>query len=307
VKASLYSAIAALCLALAVPTAFAARISGDVTATVFQIYDPANLLGGQVSMDQAGRGRFSYETDVPMTDRWSTWDGTLEVRSFAESASQGSLAFTLGGLVFETDASSPNWMYQVEVWDAGYNTGNPDQIRLYGWPFKPVPGLPGVDGVQVTFQFAEYYNTYTVMEYPMPTSFPDLDRFRHSWVTISGWNASTGAYFEVRLQMQTVQPSVAAEPTVSPAPGAFVRQQPIVPAVMLPSGTPVLAIEGNINGFESPAYFAGCSQTATVLRLAFVCPDLNPNLAPGMNRVEWRVRLNDGSVTSKVVEWEIVQ
>ncbi len=273
-KARFCSAIAVVCLAFAAPAAFAARISGDVTATVFH---------------------------------WSVPDGSLDVRTFAESASQGSVAFTLGGLVFETDALSPNWMFQVEVWDAQYNTGNPDQIRLYGWPFKPVPGLPGVDGVQVIFQFADYYSTYAVMQYPMPTSLPDLVRFPTSWVIISGWSNSTGGYFEVRLQMQTVQPSVAAEPTVSPAAGPFVRQQPIVPAVMLPSGTPVLAIEGSINGFELPAYFANCSRTDTVLRMAFVCPDLNYNLVPGINRVEWRVRLNDGSVTSKVVEWEIVQ
>ncbi len=155
-KTRFCSAIAVVCLAFAAPAAFAARISGDVTATVFQIYDPGNLLGGQVSMDQAGSGRFNYETDVQIAYRWSTPDGSLDVRSFAESPSQGSLAFTLGGLVFETDASSPNWMFQVDVWDAQPNTGNPDQIRLYGWPFKPVPGLPGVDGVQVTFQFADY-------------------------------------------------------------------------------------------------------------------------------------------------------
>jgi len=42
-------------------------------------------------------------------------------------------------------------------------------------------------------------------------------------------------------------------------------------------------------------------------RMAFVCPDLNYNLLPGINRVEWRIRLNDGSVTTKAVEWEIVQ
>ena len=59
--------------------------------------------------------------------------------------------------------------------------------------------------------------------------------------------------------------------------------------------------------FLVAAYFANCSRTDTVLRMAFVCPDLNYNLVPGINRVEWRVRLNDGSVTSKVVEWEIVQ
>jgi len=305
-KARFCSAIAVVCLAFAAPAAFAARISGDVTATVFQIYDSANLLGGQVSMDQAGSGRFNYETDVQIAYRWSTPDGSLDVRSFAESPSQGSLAFTLGGLVFETDASSPNWMFQVDVWDAQPNTGNPDQIRLYGWPFKPVPGLPGVDGVQVTFQFADY-SAYTVMQYPMPTSFPDLTRFPVSSVVISGWNSSNGGYFEIRLMMQTVQPSVAAEPTVSPAAGPFVRQQPIVPALMLPAGTQVLAIEGSFNGSEVPSYFASCSPTNTVLRMAFVCPDLNNNLVPGINRVEWRVRLYDGSVTTKVVEWEIVQ
>ena len=301
-----YSAIAVVCLAFAAPAAFAARIAGDVTAQVFQIYDPANLLGGQVSINQAGSGRFKYETDVPIANRWSLPDGSLDVRTFAESASQGSLAFTLGGLVFETDALSPNWMFQTEVWDAQPNTGNPDQIRLYGWPFKPVPGLPGVDGVQVMFQFADS-RAYTVMSYPMPTSFPDLVRFPTSWVTISGWNNTTFAYFEVRLMMQTVQPSVAAEPTVSPAAGPFVRQQPIVPAVILPAGTQVSAIEGSFNGFEMPSYFASCSPTNTVLRMAFVCPDLNYNLVPGINRVEWRVRLYDGSVTTKVVEWEIVQ
>jgi hypothetical protein len=307
VRNRFYSVFAALCFAFAVPAASAARIAGDVTATVFQIYDPTNLLGGQVTMDQAGRGRFNYETEVPIANRWSMPDGSLEVRSFAESASQASLAFTLGGLVIETDAFSPNWMFQVELWDAQYNTGNPDQIRLYGSPFKAVTGLPGVDGVQVMFQFADYYNVSTVMQYPMPTSLPDLVRFPQSWVIISGWSNSTGGYFEVRLQMQTVQPSAAAEPTVSPAAGPFVRQQPIVPAVMLPTGTPVLAIEGSINGSELPAYFASCVQADTVMRMAFVCPDLNSNLAPGTNRVEWRVRLNDGSVTTKVMEWEIVQ
>ncbi len=301
----LCSAFAALCFAFFAPAAVAARLAGDVTATVFQIYDPGNLLNGQVTMDQAGSGRFAYETDVPMVNRWISSDGSLETRTFSEAASQASLAFSLGGLVFETDAASPSWMYQVEVWDAQYNTGNPDQIRLYGSPFKPV-ALPGVDGIQVTFQFADYSSTYQVMDYPMPTRLPDLNRFPQSWVIISGWSNTTGAYFEVRLQMQTVQPSVAAEPLVSPLAGPFVRQQPIVPAVMLPSGTPVLAIEGAINGTELPAYFASCIQTDTALRLAFVCPDINPNLAPGVNRIEWRVRSPDGSVSTKVVEWEIV-
>ena len=305
-KTGLRSTIAVFCLASAVPAAFAAGVAGDVTATVFQVYDPGNLLGGQVTMDQAGRGRFAYETDVPMVNRWVSWDGSYEVRSFAESPAQASLAFTLGKLVFETDAASPNWWFYVDLQDVNPGVGSEDQFRLAATAFKPVAGLPGVDGVQVTFQFMDPA-AYSVMDYPMPTYLPDLVRFPTSWVIISGWSLASGAYFEVRLQMQTVQPSLAAEPTISPAAGAFVRQQPIVPAVMLPSGTQVFGIEGSINGVAMPAYFGGCSPAGAALRTVFVCPDISANLAPGMNRVEWRVRFPDGSVTSKSVDWEIVQ
>jgi hypothetical protein len=300
------SVVAAVCFAVLVPAAFAAPISGDVTAQVFQVYDPTNMLGGQVTMNQLGSGRFKYETDVPVAYHWISWDGNLDYRSFAQSATQASLAVTLGNLVFETDALSPNWMFQMEVWDANPNTGNADQLRLYGSPFKPVAGLPGVDGVQVTFQFMDPV-AMTVMQYPMPTTFPDLNRFPVSWVIITGWSNTTGGYFEIRLQMQTVQPSMAPEPTVSPAAGAFVRQQPLVPALLLPAGTQVLAIEGSINGADMPQYFAGCVPANVVMRTAFVCPDLNTSLVPGINRVEWRVRFYDGNVATKVVEWEIVQ
>jgi hypothetical protein len=301
-KARFCSAIAVVCLAFSAPAAFAAPISANVTAQVFQIYDPANLLGGQVSIDQAGRGRFNYESSVPdgHTSGWAAF----QLGTYAQSPSQASLAFTLGALVFETDASSPNWMFEVSVWDAEPNTGNQDFVRIYGMPYKPVPGLPGVEWVQVMYQFADY-NGSAIWSDAMPNGVPELWMFPASTVVISG--GGSGGYFEVRLMMQTVQPSAAAELTVSPAPGAFVRQQPIVPALLLPAGTQVAAIEGSFNGYEMPSYFASCSLTNTVLRVAFVCPDLNYNLVPGINRVEWRVRLLDGSITPKVVEWEIVQ
>jgi len=241
-----------------------------------------------------------------MVNRWVMWDGSSEWRSFAESPAQASIAFTLGNLVLETDAASPNWWFSVDLQDVGWGSYSEDQFRIGASAFKPVAGLPGVDGVQVAFQFMDPAG-YRVMDYPMPTYLPDLDRFLVSWVIISGWSSAMGQYFEVRLQMQTVRPSVAAEPTVSPAAGAFVRQQPIVPAVMLPSGTQVLGIEVSVNGVAMPAYFGGCSPAGTALRLVFVCPDINPHLAPGMNRVEWSVRFPDGSATSKAVDWEIVQ
>jgi hypothetical protein len=297
-KTGLCSVFAALCFAFATPAAFAGKLTVAVTARVTQINDPYHLLGDQIVLGQSGTGRYTYETSVPDGNDYSPQDGY-----YPQFPADASSAFTLGGMVFETDNTVPWWQFQVQVRNSDPYTGQ-DYLRIDGAPAKPVAALPGIFVWHLVYEFSDYMGSALASD-ALPTGLPDLSVLPSSHVRITGGRGDGYSNFELVLDIQSVQ---LGDMTVSPAPGVFVRQQPIVPALLVPAGSQVTAIEGSLNGYDMPAYFASCAQAYNGdPRIVFVCPDLNANLAPGMNRVEWRVRMSDGTAASRVVEWEIVQ
>ena len=95
--------ITAACFGLAAPAVQAGQITVDVTARVSQIYDPGNLLGGQVTIGQTGSGSYRYDTSVANSNTWSSWVGT-----YPQSNTQASTAFTLGSLISRAIPHSPS-------------------------------------------------------------------------------------------------------------------------------------------------------------------------------------------------------
>jgi hypothetical protein len=300
-KALLRSIPVAIGVALVTPPCLAANITVEVTARVSSIYDPGNVLGGQIRIGQEGSGRYSYDTSVPDSLQYSSWQA-----SYPQSASQLSATFTLVPFTVESDAGSPYWWASVDVYDYQPNMGASDYVRVISGPPKP---LPGIDSSQLMFQFADY-NGSVLSSDALPATAPNLQSFPWSQGYFSGSRGSD--YFEIRADMVTVALVGAAAGTpliVSPPAGTFVSGQAIVPALLLPAGAAVIGVEGSINNLEMPWFFSSCYRPSLGSQqyIAFICPDARYNLMPGTNRVDLRVRLGDGSLVSKTVEWEVIQ
>jgi len=289
---------AAIGIALVTPACLAAKITVEVTGHVSQVNDPGNALGGQVTVGQEVTGRYSYETSVPDDSQWSN-----EWGSYTQSPSQGALSLTAGTITFELDPASPSWHFAVNVRDAAMNSGASDSYVIQGGGGKPISG--GLSGYYMNVEFMDY-NGSALPSDAIPGGAPSFSAFPIRRGYVSGWSEALNANFDVTVTLESATMS-GGNLTVSPASGSvFVRQQPVVPALILPADTQVVGVEGNFNGYEMPGYFSSCYRTYTWTRVAFVCPDANYNLTQGINRVEWRVRMPDGTIAAKVVEWEII-
>lgn len=300
-----FHSVLAVCLVLEAPAAFAAKITVELTGHVTQITDPSNLLGGQVSVGQPMSGSYSYDTSVA-EESDTLW--TPEWARYPQSSTQASLALTVGTLAFESDPASPSWWFAVDVHDQPSSPMSPwsasDSLSIsYNGGNKPLQQL-AIDGSSMTVQFSDFGGSALQSE-AMLAGAPDLSVFTSASATVQGWNMNGN--FEVVVQIDSARNGGGDMLTVSPGSGPFVREQPIVPALLLPFGTVAFGIDGAINGNPMPGFFSSCMASSSQTRTIFVCPEVSPYLLPGMNHVEWRLQTADGSLVAKVVDWELVQ
>ena len=180
----------ALCLAVAAQTACAAMLTVDLTLRVSQIYDPGNVLGGQLSVGQAATGRYSYETIVVDQDPDPQWG------VYFQTASQGSASVSVGPYTFESDPSSPTWRYRVWVrgaWDPSYQ----DFFRINSFANKALSN--GASVFSLDIDFSDMSGAALNLD-TLPTTAPNIAMFPERSVLVQGMMAEHYYWASLRIE-----------------------------------------------------------------------------------------------------------
>lgn len=298
-KAALCVAAAVLSLALG-GAARADVLTLGIGAHVESVYDPDNVLGGQVTVGQTISGRVSYETGVPDQN-----PDDPTVGSYPQTPQQGRMSFTVGGLTFESDGASPGWSFSMGVlipppppytaiwysYFVGSSMGN-----------KPLP-----NGASVTWMYFNFHADWQVLwTDAMLTTAPDLNAFTDRTGQLGG-QSQTGGYYYVQFRIDSAE--VLPTLLVSPSDGRFFRTQQ-VGAAAIGLNSPFVALRGSVNGTPLPAdYIQQCraAPANSQSRPGMVCPDIVPFLLGGHNRVEWSADFGDGTTATRAVDWEVIE
>jgi hypothetical protein len=297
-----YSLSCSAVLLAVVPNPASAKIlTVNVGAYVAQVYDPSNVLGGQIAVGQAVSGAYSYETTVPNTG--TGWQMGEENGEYVQNPGQGRMSFSTGPFTFACDPASPSWGFRVGI-HASYNVNYQDTFRIMSDGNKPV-----ADGVNISLFFLDFsdYSGVALNSAALLTTAPSLVSFPNSAVYIFGYS-STG-YYSLMFQIDSVQVDVP-ELVISPASSSLIGSQHIDPVLLLQPGTALTSFQGTLNGIPlATDYLNQCllAPANAQNRPALRCPDIVPLLGAGVNRVEWRVDQADGSTFTKAVEWELIQ
>jgi len=313
VKTRLLPIGGALLLAFAANPVVAESLTVNMTAHVDYLYDPDNVLGGQISIGQFAKGSYAYETTVP--NYWAPYQATNSYGEYAQDRTQGRLSFSVAPFAFESDATSWSWTATLP------NAASFD-IRVQGNPsYTPAPGhqtyfqmysvvnKPLANGASVSnlYVYLSEMNGSALLSGDLPTGAPNLAAFTDRTAMVSGQTAS-GSWYLVQLKIDSM--AVAPVLQVSPSNSTFVRQQRIDPAVLVTGNGQVSGVRASINGAPlPPEYSAQCQLTPpnSQNRPAATCPNIVPLLLPGPNHVEWNADLADGSTATSAADWEVIE
>ncbi len=288
----------ALALVLSATPAFAEVVTVRITGHVEWVGDDANVLGGQVTIGQAVTGRYRYDTAVP-----DEYPNMPDDGSFPQSAQQGLMSATVGGLTFETDSTSSNWMFSAFV-HRSYFMEYQGYMALSSMNGRP---LPNGASVAMTLWIASNMGGGVPASDRLLAGAPDPAVFQDRRLQIGGQPIGGGAWYGVIVRIDSAE--LVPTLTVSPTDGSFVRPQHVDPAVIGVSGA-IVAVRGTVNGDPlPPSYIDQCQPVRGNAqgRPAVTCPDIVPLLPAGRNRVEWSVDFGDGSTGSRTVDWEVIE
>jgi hypothetical protein len=276
--------------AMAASIASANPITVKLTGHVTYVQD-SGYLGGLVVLGQPVTATYTYDTSTPDVDSFPTsgW--------YNPTPAQGTSArIVIGATTFETAATS--------VYEARVITGPPASFSLWSQFNQPLPNGTSVD--VISFDFGNYSGGSSASD-ALPAGAPDLQLYTSRTMRVRG--APWGA-MEVRVGIDTAE-LVPPAIEVFPATGSFLSQQHFDGAVLLPSGAQVASMQASVGGNPVSLNYPGSCQLLTpnlAGRPALLCPNAQAVLASssGTTRIDWQVTLNDGTVYTTFVDWNLI-
>ena len=171
------------------------------TAHVTVVDDLNNLLGGVVSVGDTFEGTFAYDLDTPDTNDDPT------VGDYWHSTAPHGFQITINGLVFNTDSSNTNFLFELVNRDPSAG-GDVIVLRSYQNVFS-VP----MDQEHISWQLDDPDGT-VLSDVKLPTSF-NLALWQQIFgLTIRGENDAYQSYF-IRAIIDTLSPVQPAWGTAS--------------------------------------------------------------------------------------------
>jgi hypothetical protein len=298
-KTIVYCLCGALLATLACNSAGADDVKVNITARVSDVYDPENILGGQVLPGQIFTGYYNYDSSAPPDGSGAPNEGRYQMMG-----TMASVKLAHGALVFETDV--PNVFAELNIVTNEPNDGS-DWFNLFYQNNKPLNNGSAVDGVYIRFYDNSGQAPHTTA---LPTTAPTLQLYSERSVQV--WGSLNSDAYQVTLEIESVEfvPPLVIE--VSPGASSFLPQQRFDAVLLLPSGSTIASAQATANGSALPLSYPGTCQQAppnSSGRPAILCPDAHGALAtaPATTLVEWSVELSDGTVLTETVEWKLIQ
>lgn len=264
----------------------------DMQARVTGVYDPANILGGQAAPGQTVTGRYTYETTVP--------DEFLDTGygEYPHSPAQASARFVVGSLVFESDNTVPSWTFRITVQPSnnpGYSQGS---LRIISPMNKPLGNGASVMAFDIDFSDL---NGLTFSTDALPAAGPGLAALSTKQVFFNG--ELNGNWYNLTLEITSI---ASAGLVVSPASSSIAPQQRFDAALLLSPGSQIRSVQASRGGMLLPTQCNPASLTPQG-NMVVLCADAHSLVQSGSGSIEWRVELQDDTVLTKNVSWEVVQ
>jgi hypothetical protein len=286
-----------LCTFVCHDASAATDVKVNLTARVSGIYDPANILGGQIVAGDVYTGSYSYDSTVqgwstaPNAKQYQVWGNLVHMR------------LANGTTVFETVAN--NAWGTIEVFSNPPNTGGHDGFSIYLYNQRPLPNGASVNNIlmQLRNEFGGAPDSTD-----LPTTAPDLQYWPNAQFEISGTLNDQLYAVYLRIETMTLEPPQVVE--VSPGASRFLPQQRFDATLLAPVGSTIVSVQASANGAPVPLNYPGICTLAppnSEGRPAILCPDAHTVLDAAATHIDWSVELAGGTTLHKSVEWQLIQ
>ena len=267
--------------------------SYQVAAIVRDVYDPFNLLQGQVNIGDNLTG--GYAVDLLAADT----DPTPE-HAYYFNPMDPAYGFdvNINNLNFKSDSLA--MASEVHIQDS------------FSDHYHSVARSGSVTGTSLSIDEIAIYmddpSGLALSSTAQPAAGLNVSAFQIKDLLIVG-SDGTGQYFHIITELVSINANLAPSVVISPATdSSFVLYQRFDMAVILPAQTAALpmAIRGNLNGVPEP-YFSSslCGPGPVTMsnQQVFICADTNQVLRPGTNQIDLLIDMDDGSVLTGQVIW----
>lgn len=270
----------------------------QIKGRVAGLYDPHNVLGGQVAENQLVTGEYKYDIHVP--------DQGVDPYVGAYHMPDATMKLVAGPLVFESDQPAGMIIRDVMVEaSGGYNQPS---IRVMSGTNKLLPNGATVEWFK--FEFRDSTGQAPATD-ALPSVAPNLHDFDEHSVYVSG--ELNGQPYSMRVEIEsTYSDGMESDLLISPGKSTFVSGQRFDVALLLPPGTQIAHASSSLDGQPLSMSFPGSCYLAppnSQNRPTIVCPDAHLQLPPaaGQYRVDWEIELIDGTTIGNPVEWTVIQ
>lgn len=271
----------------------------SIVASVMDVYDPADVLQGQVRIEDEIAG--SYQLEPSLTDQnpdpdWAEYKHPLEAGYGFE--------LSLNNLTFSSDSASS--AVHAFVADSEYN----DHYEI----MSSASVTNGNFVLNDIFLYLDDSSGEALSSTKLIQT-PDLAKFQGPRdVFISGESSDGSNYFYIRAEVVLITAAAATEPglLLLPASGKFLPTQVFDLGIALDPGDRPVGIEGSVNGQNRNSWFEGCdlrSGSTTSDNYFFICPQVNYLLdsMSDTSTLDITVHLENGETRSGEVQWEILR
>ena len=191
-----YSLLGSLILCSAADVS-AEAVTLQITATVYNIYDSDNALGGSVNMGDKITGTYTIDVSVPDTDPNPEYGHYIQTSSPGSSPQLG-FDLLLGPHSLKSDPTNTAHMYEAHIMNS-----YADHFGLWSWGNMPLTNGSTVDDVVVDL----YDGTGLVLSSDqLNAQAPDVTAFEFHDIHVSG-RSVTGNHFSVDAKIDLITAS----------------------------------------------------------------------------------------------------
>ncbi|WP_455204483.1 hypothetical protein, partial [Kaarinaea lacus] len=171
---------------------FAEQVTFEIQATVYDIYDPGNVLQGAINLGDNVSGGYTFDTNV------QDFDSSPEFGHFDQTLGGGSgFDININQENIRSDRNNPGFMYEIHI--ENYIS---DFYHVASWGNTPLQ-----NGALVNDIIIDLYdgNGTALNTSDLSTTAPDINAFMYKDMIIAGSNNSNTQYYHVIAKVDLIK------------------------------------------------------------------------------------------------------
>jgi len=177
-----------------VPAANAEQIEIRIAATVYNMFDDGNFLGGKITNGSIIIGSYTYESTTQDSSLSDPTQG-----NYWHYSSPAGIFLTTGGFNFNTNSDNINFLVSI-----GNNASGQDNYLVRSYNNLPLSESVGVGGI--SWQLDDYTATVFSSD-ALPTNVPILNQWQLNDLTIDGggWQGETWNGYGIHAEVTSAE------------------------------------------------------------------------------------------------------